>query len=76
MSYTGEYPLQSQQKLTDQEFRTMLTLLHRYVMTEMDQWELWKFDTEFGGIYIDVSMISSGPDEMYIDVTHLIEQAQ
>lgn len=66
--------MQSQQKLTDQEFRTMFTLLHRYVRTEMDQWELWKFDTTYGKIYIEVSMESSGADEAYIDVTHLIDQ--
>lgn len=67
--------MQAQPKLTDQEFRAMFTLLHRYVMTEMDQWELWKFDTAFGKVYIDVSMDRLGPEEAYIDVTHLIDQA-
>jgi hypothetical protein len=65
--------VQSHQPLTEQEFRTMFTLLHRYVRTEMDQWELWKFDTDFRKIYIDVSMDPSGSEEAYIDVTHLID---
>ena len=63
----------SQPKLTDQELRAMFTLLHRYVITEMDQWELWKFDTIYGKIYIDVSMEQSGSEEAYIDVNHLID---
>ncbi len=67
----------SHQPLTDQELKTMFNLLHRYVMTAMDQWELWKFNTtKYGEIYIDVSMDSSGADEAYVDVTHLIEQEQ
>jgi len=54
----------------------MLTLLNRYVITEMDQWELWKFETGYGKIYIEISMEPSGADEAYIDVTHLIDQEQ
>ena len=65
----------SQPKLTEQELRAMFTLLHRYVMTEMDQWELWKFDTDLGKIYIDVSMEPFGSEESYLDVMHLIDQA-
>lgn len=68
--------MQSHQRLTDQEFRTLFTLLYRYVMTEMDQFELWKFDTVYGKIYVDMGMVSSGADEHYIDVTHLIDQTQ
>ena len=68
--------MQLHQPLTDQEFKTMFTLLHRHVTTEMDQWELWKFDIVYGKIYTEVSMDSSGLEEAHIDVTHLSKQAQ
>lgn len=45
----------SHQPLTEQEFKTMFNLLHRYVMTEMDQWGLWKFDTEHRSITKDLT---------------------
>lgn len=66
--------MQSKQKLSKDEFREMLSLIKRYVTTEMDQWELWKFSTDFGNIYIDISMIPSRPEEAYVDLSHLMNE--
>lgn len=68
--------MQSHQPPTNPGLKTMFALLNRYVITEMDLWELWKFDTTYGKIYIEVSMEPSRAAEAYVDVTHLIEQAQ
>jgi hypothetical protein len=38
--------MENKKRLTEKEFTQMIKLLHRYVNTEMDQWELWFFDTD------------------------------
>jgi len=40
--------------MTEEEFRTMVNLLHRYAETELDQWDLWRLPTRFGDVLIDV----------------------
>ncbi len=60
------------EKLNDSEYIQMLQLLHRYSETELDQWDLWKFDSKFGNIYITVSRAPNGPEESWDDVTHLL----
>ena len=59
-------------KLSDEEFKRMINLLNRYVETEMDQWELWKFNTSFSTVYINISMKPEGSVEAYTDVSHLV----
>ena len=68
--------LDSTDKLSNAEFVQMLKMIKRYVNTEMDQWELWKFDTSFSKIYINISMEPSHPgtEDAYTDVTHLLEK--
>lgn len=61
--------------MSKEEFTQMLQLLKRYASTEMDQFELWKFDTSFSKIYINMSMIPSheGTEDAYTDVSKILE---
>ncbi len=60
-------------KLSDQEFGEMLRLLNRFTSTEMDQWELWKFNNEFGEVYINISLVPTGPESAYTDLNHIFD---
>lgn len=63
------------EKLSEKEFSQMIKLLHRYVNTEMDQWELWSFDTaKYSKIYIQISLGTTYSDEAYISLNKIIEQ--
>lgn len=66
--------MESNKTLTEAEFAQMLKLLKRYVTSEMDQWELWTFDTHFSKIYVNISMQPSAPEEAYIDMNQMIER--
>jgi hypothetical protein len=63
----------STKKLTDDEFKEMIQRLSRYVESEMDQWELWKFKSSFGQIYVNISMKPDAVDDAYLDLSHLID---
>ena len=65
--------VKSNKLLSEDEFKNMINLIHRYAELNMDQWELWKFDTSRGEAYVKISMKSDGPDEAYSDLDHLIE---
>jgi len=52
----------------------MIKLLHRYVNTEMDQWELWFFDTDISRIYIDISMITTSSEEAYTNMNNIVNK--
>ena len=56
----------------------MVNLLNRYVSTDMDQWELWKFDTDRCAVYIEITMEKepSTSEEAYLDLTHLISREE
>ncbi|WP_206196920.1 hypothetical protein [Zooshikella ganghwensis] len=62
--------------MSKEEFTQMLQLIKRYITTEMDQWEMWKFDTDRSRMYIDISMIPSqeGCEDAYTDLNHLLEE--
>lgn len=60
-------------KLTDEEVALMFSLAKRYAETELDQFEIFKFDTKFGKVFFSLSQGQSRPDDGYIDVTGLIE---
>ena len=53
----------------------MIEFLRRHTATEMDQWELWKFDIPVSTIYVSVSMKPSheGAEDMYVDLNHLVK---
>lgn len=62
-------------KLSDEEFRSMINSLNRYVESEMDQWDLWKLNTSRGVVYISVSLEPNGPDEAHDDLTHIVRES-
>ncbi|KZN39331.1 hypothetical protein N480_00450 [Pseudoalteromonas luteoviolacea S2607] len=61
-------------KMTDEEFSQMITLLSRFIDTEMDQFESWKFESEYGVIYVNISMYAAGDSSAYTDVTKAIKK--
>lgn len=65
-----------EERMSKAEFIQMLHLLKRYTTVEMDQWELWKFDTQRSKIYINISMRPSaeGSEGSYTDVNHLLQE--
>lgn len=67
--------MDAENKMTDAEYLEMLRLLRRYASTELDQFDLWKFDTEFGTVYVDVSRKPAweGYEDAYTDINHLLE---
>ena len=61
-------------KLTDEELDTMFQLVKRYTTTEMDQWDLWKFDTTFGKVYFSLTReVPDSEKEAYTDINHLVK---
>lgn len=62
------------EKMSEKEFVQMIKLLKKYSETEMDQFELWKFDTNFSKVYVTISMaLSSDEAESgYVDLSHLL----
>ena len=66
--------MENKEKLSEKEFTQMIKLLNRYVVTEMDQWELWSFDTNFSKIYIEISMKTEYSDEAYTNMNHIINK--
>ncbi|MBS0659427.1 MAG: hypothetical protein JSR82_14395 [Verrucomicrobia bacterium] len=59
--------------MSDSEIRTMFLLLRRYAVTEMDQWDLFKFDANDRKVFISISLSSQGQDSAFTDVSHLLE---
>ncbi|WP_164503432.1 hypothetical protein [Pleionea sediminis] len=53
----------------------MIQLLKRYASENMDQWELWKFETKNSEVYIDISRYPSkeGTESAYVDLNHLLK---
>lgn len=64
--------MENKKRLTEKEFTQMIKLLHRYVNTEMDQWELWFFDTDFSRIYIDISMKTKCSEKAYTNLNNIV----
>ena len=64
--------------LSDEEFILMLRLLHRYASTEMDQFDLWRFDTSSSRVFVEISWRPApGADaSAYTDLSHLIDDSQ
>jgi hypothetical protein len=42
----------------------------------MDQWERWRFDSEFGPVYVEVARATQLADSDYIDITSWTEADQ
>lgn len=45
-----------QSRMSDEDSRTMVNLLHRYVEIDLDQWDLWRLPTQFGEVFIDIRL--------------------
>ena len=43
-----------QSRMSDEDFRTMVNVLHRYAEVDLDQWDLWRLPTQFGEVFIDI----------------------
>lgn len=43
------------EKLTDDEFREMLSLLSRYG-AEVDQWDMFQLPSEAGSVYVSIAL--------------------
>ncbi|MBB4915553.1 hypothetical protein [Streptosporangium saharense] len=41
--------------LSDTEFQTFLALLRRFVEHDLDQFELWRFETMYGSVHVNMS---------------------
>ena len=61
-------------KLTDDEYATLFRLLKRYSETEMDQFDLWKFKSEYGEVFISVSRKAFGSPESYSDISKFLSE--
>jgi hypothetical protein len=64
--------MESRDKLSEEEFRQMFRLLRRYASTEMDQWDRFKFDTQWGRVFVSISVSGGGYEEAYTDVSDFI----
>jgi hypothetical protein len=60
-------------ELTKDEFVLLTGLLKRYAETQMDQWELWSFNTNKSRIYVSISMKPSGPEAAYKSLDEIIK---
>jgi hypothetical protein len=45
------------ERMTDEEFEQLRSLLRRYCATELDQWELWKTETPYGTAFVDITRV-------------------
>lgn len=61
------------EELTKDEFVLLAKLLKRYAETQMDQWELWSFDTHTSKIYVTISMKPNGPETAYKSLDEIIK---
>ncbi len=63
------------EKLTKEEMDQMFQLVKRYTETEMDQWDLWKFDTKYQKVYMALTReVPPAEEEAYFDITHLLNK--
>jgi hypothetical protein len=58
-------------RLSDDEWKQLMRLLGRYANSEMDQFDHWRFPTNFGQLFVDLRMLPSpGVNEStYVDMS-------
>ncbi|MEO0437357.1 MAG: hypothetical protein AAF098_10650 [Pseudomonadota bacterium] len=56
------------ESLTSSEFEVMIELLQRYVSADMDQFENWKFESNKGRVFVEISLEPRDPDSSYDEV--------
>ncbi len=64
----------SDKALTDDEFALLVRLLRRYVATDMDQFENWKFEGPHSTVYVEIGFNPGrqGTEDSYADLSHLL----
>ena len=63
-------------ELSELEFQQMIDLLHRYINTNMDQWEAWKIPSKPGTAYIDISVYPKASETAYTDLSDVLTKAE
>jgi hypothetical protein len=67
--------MDSNQKLSEEEFAQMLTLIKRHAVTDMDQFSTWKLDSERGNIYVCLSNVPlAADDKAHRDLSNLVKR--
>ena len=66
--------MEKTERISDDEFKQMINLLNRYVATDMDQWEMWSFQSSRNKVYISIQLAPEAvaTEANYRDLTHLI----
>lgn len=56
--------------LTDDDVRTLATLLARFASHDLDQFEHWRVETPYGDVYVSVQRERpvSSPEEVFVTV--------
>ena len=66
--------MESNKKLSEEEFAEMLSLIKRHAVTDMDQFSTWKLDSKRGDIYVCISNVPLvGDDNQHTDLSHLVK---
>ncbi len=66
--------METNQKLSEEEFSQMLTLIKRHAVTDMDQFSAWKLDSERGEIYVCLSNVPLATDDnLHKNLNHLVK---
>ena len=60
--------------MNEKDIHKMFQLIKEYTEEEMDQWNLWKFDTKFGKAYISFDRKPCNSDETYDNAYHDISE--
>jgi hypothetical protein len=62
-------------RLTDNEFRHLLTLLQRYAETDLDQHDAWQLETPYGPVFVRLTR-ELREDEPADDYRRMAPQSQ
>jgi hypothetical protein len=66
--------METNQKLNEEEFSQMLTLIKRHAVTDMDQFSTWKLNSERGDIYVFLSNVPlAADDDVHKDLSHMVK---
>lgn len=61
-------------KLSEEELGLMLNLVKRYAETDLEQFEILKFDTEYGKVHLSISIGQDKSDDGSADVTEFMKK--
>lgn len=60
---------------TDEDFRRLVTLLHRYSAAELDQFDHWRLQTSFGWVFVQLmrELPAGHPEDAYSDISGFVD---